>query len=48
MLVPGTPLTLEDYEEKSVFVSANYGSTSVWIRLVGQNADASFFFTIII
>lgn len=42
-VVPGTPLTLEDYKEKSVLVSANYGSTSVWIRLVGQDADVSLF-----
>lgn len=32
---------LEDYDEKSILVSANYGSTSVWIRFVGQNADVS-------
>lgn len=38
-VVPGTSLTLEDYDEKSVLVSANYGSNNVWIRLVGQNAD---------
>jgi len=42
-IVPGTPSTLEGYEEKSVLVSANYGPTSVWIRLVGQNADVSLF-----
>lgn len=41
--VPGTPLLFEDYTEKSVLVSANYGSTSVWIRLVGQNADVCYF-----
>lgn len=40
--VPGTPLLFEDYSEKSVLVSANYGSTNVWIRLVGQSADVSF------
>lgn len=32
---------IENYDEKSVLVSANYGSTSVWIRFVGQNADVS-------
>ncbi|XP_060876676.1 uncharacterized protein LOC132949690 isoform X1 [Metopolophium dirhodum] len=40
--VPGTPLLFEDYTEKSVLVSANYGSASVWIRLVGQSADENF------
>uniref|UniRef100_A0A2S2PIN6 Tudor domain-containing protein 7 n=1 Tax=Schizaphis graminum TaxID=13262 RepID=A0A2S2PIN6_SCHGA len=40
--VPGTPLVFEDYVEKSVLVSANYGSTSIWIRLVGQSADENF------
>ncbi|XP_022167500.1 tudor domain-containing protein 7-like isoform X3 [Myzus persicae] len=40
--VPGTPLLFEDYSEKSVLVSANYGSTNVWIRLVGQSADENF------
>lgn len=40
-IVPGTPLMFEDYEEKSVLISANYGSTSVWIRFVGQSADVS-------
>lgn len=42
--VPGTPLLFEDYTEKSVLVSANYGSTNVWIRLVGQSADVSIFY----
>lgn len=41
--VPGTPLLFEDYTEKSVLVSANYGSTNVWVRLVGQSADVSIF-----
>lgn len=41
--VPGTPLLFEDYTEKSVLVSANYGSANVWIRLVGQSADVSIF-----
>lgn len=36
----------EDYDEKSVLVSANYGSTSVWIRFVGQNADVGFLYYI--
>ncbi|KAL5233145.1 hypothetical protein ACI65C_000555 [Semiaphis heraclei] len=40
--VPGTPLLFEDYSEKSVLVSANYGSTNVWVRLVGQSADENF------
>lgn len=42
--MPGTPLSFTDYEEKSVFVSANYGSTSIWIRFVGQSADVSYSF----
>lgn len=41
--VPGTPLLFEDYTEKTVLVSANYGSANVWIRLVGQSADVSIF-----
>ncbi|XP_025206964.1 tudor domain-containing protein 7B isoform X2 [Melanaphis sacchari] len=40
--VPGTSLLFEDYLEKSVLVSANYGSTSIWVRLVGQSADENF------
>ncbi|XP_016658330.1 uncharacterized protein LOC100161737 [Acyrthosiphon pisum] len=40
--VPGTPLLFEDYTEKSVLVSANYGSANVWVRLVGQSADENF------
>lgn len=42
--VPGTPLLFEDHIEKSILVSANYGATSIWIRLVGQSADVSIFF----
>lgn len=45
--VPGTPLLFEDYSEKSVLVSANYGSTNVWVRLVGQSADVSIFYRLI-
>ncbi|VVC37988.1 OST-HTH/LOTUS domain,Tudor domain [Cinara cedri] len=41
-IIPGTPLTFEDYEEKSILVSANYGATNIWIRFVGQNADENF------
>lgn len=33
----------EDYEEKSILVSANYGSSSIWIRFVGQSADVNNF-----
>lgn len=40
--VPGTPLLFEDHIEKSILVSANYGATSIWIRLVGQSADENF------
>lgn len=41
--VPCAPLLFEDYTEKSVLVSANYGSANVWVRLVGQSADVSIF-----
>lgn len=40
-IVPGTSLFFENYDEKSVLVSANYGSTNIWIRFVGQSADVS-------
>lgn len=40
---PGTSLCFDNYDEKSVLVSANYGSTSIWIRFVGQSADVSLF-----
>lgn len=29
----------ENCEEKSILVSANYGSCNIWIRFVGQNVD---------
>lgn len=38
-IIPGTPLKFEDYKEKSVLVSANYGSSNIWIRFVGQSVD---------
>ncbi|XP_025412792.1 tudor domain-containing protein 7-like isoform X2 [Sipha flava] len=41
-IVPGTSLRFENYDEKCVLVSANYGTTDIWIRFVGQSADENF------